>query len=65
MTCFMKLECFKIQQTFLPTFLSKMGIQQSTPATVCSGPILYGGMDKAEVWTDQGSGHDKLLIGSL
>ena len=50
---------------FLPTFLAKMGIQCSTPAAIRSGPLLYGRMDKLEIWTVQGSGHDKFLIASL
>ena len=42
-----------------------MGNQCSTPAAIRSGPLIYGGMDKPEVWTVQGSGHDKFLVASL
>lgn len=64
-TCFTQPECLKIQRTFLPTFLSKMGIRRSTAEAIRSGPLRFGGMDEPEVWTVQGSGHDKMLIGSL
>jgi len=64
-TCFSKKNCEKIQASYFPTYLSKMGINQMTPAAVRSGPTLYGGMDKREVWTAQGSGHNKLLVSFL
>ena len=64
-TCFNHKQCKDIQNTYFPTYLSKMGINQKTPAAVRSGPELYGGMDKREIWTAQGSGHDKVLISFL
>jgi hypothetical protein len=42
-----------------------MGINWSTPHTVQSGTAMYGGMDKRELWTSQGSGHNKLLVSYL
>ena len=64
-TCFSKDQCDKIQGTYFPTALSKMGINNKTPKAVRSGPFLYAGMDKHEVWTTQGTGHDKMLISHL
>ncbi len=64
-TCFKEEECLEIQCKFLPTVLSKMGINQSTPATVCSGPAMFAGMEVPELWTIQGSTKNKLMIGHL
>jgi hypothetical protein len=64
-TCFTRKECNNIQAKFLPTVLSKMGINRSTPMEVCSGPSLYAGMAVSELWPIQGSSKKKLLIGHL
>jgi hypothetical protein len=54
-TCFTEKECNSIQAKFLPTVLSKMGINRSTPREVCSGPSLYASMVVSELWPIQGS----------
>jgi hypothetical protein len=63
--CFTEKECASIQSKFLPTVLSKMGINHSTPTEVRSGPMFYEGMDVPELWTIQGSSKNKLMIGHL
>jgi hypothetical protein len=64
-TCFTEKECNSIQAKFLPTVLSKMGINRSTPREVHSGPSLYAGMVVLELWPIQGSSKNKLLISHL
>jgi hypothetical protein len=64
-TCFKEEECLEIQRKFLPTVLSKMGINRSTPTAVCSGPAMFAGMEVPELWTIQGSTKNKLMIGHL
>lgn len=54
-----------IQSTYLPTFLSKMGINRMSAAAFRSGPALHGSMGILEVWTQQGIGGNKLLLGHL
>jgi hypothetical protein len=49
----------------MPTVLSKMGINRSTPTEVQSGPSLYAGMSVSELWPIQGTSKNKLLIGHL
>jgi hypothetical protein len=63
--CFTEKECNSIQAKFLPTVLSKMGINRLTPREVCSDPSLYAGMVVSELWPIQGSSKNKLLIGHL
>jgi hypothetical protein len=63
--CFTEKECASIQSKILPTVLSKMGINRSTPTEVCSGPMYYAGMDIPELWKIQGSSKNKLMIGHL
>jgi hypothetical protein len=64
-TCFSEKECNSIQAKYMPTVLSKMGINRSTPTEVCSGPSLYAGMVVSELWLIQGTSKNKLLIGHL
>jgi hypothetical protein len=64
-TCFKEEECLEIQCKFLPTVLSKMGINRSTPTTVHSGPAMFAGMEVPELWTIQGSTENKLMISHL
>ncbi len=62
---FTEKECSSIQAKYMPTVLSKMGINRLTPTEVCSGPALYAGMSVSELWPLQGSTKNKLLIGHL
>jgi hypothetical protein len=43
-TCFTKKQCDKLQARYLPTFLSKMGINRTTATAVRHGPTSLGGM---------------------
>jgi hypothetical protein len=61
-TCFKQEECLEIQQKFPPTILSKMGINESTPTNIRSGPAMFAGMKVPELWTIQGSTKNKLMI---
>jgi hypothetical protein len=64
-TCFTEKECNSIQAKYMPTVLSKMGINRSKPTEVRSGPSLYAGMSVSELWPIQGTSKNKLLIGHL
>jgi hypothetical protein len=64
-TCFVDKQCNTIQSTYLPTFLSKMGINQKTARAVRSGPARYSGMLIPEMKYNQGAGANKMLIGHL
>jgi hypothetical protein len=63
--CFTEKECNSIQAKYMPTVLSKMGINRSTPTEVQSGLSLYAGMSVLELWPIQGNSKNKLLIGHL
>ena len=64
-TCFTKKQCGKIQAKYLPTFLSKMGINRMTATAVRNGPSDLGGMEVFQVETEQGVQHTKLMIAHL
>jgi hypothetical protein len=64
-TCFTKKQCSKIQSRYLPTFLSKMGINRTTPTAVRNGPPELGGMEIFQVDTEQGIQHTKLMIAHI
>jgi hypothetical protein len=64
-TCFHPKQCASIQAKYLPTFLSKMGINRMTPMAVRNGPSELCGMEIFQVETEQGVQHAKLLIGHL
>jgi hypothetical protein len=64
-TCFTPKQCSKIQSTYLPTFLSKMGINRMTSTAVRHGPSIYGGMDIFHLETEQGVQHSKLVLAHL
>jgi hypothetical protein len=64
-TCFNDKQCDGIQNTYLPTFLSKMGINQKTTRAVQSGPPRYSGMEAPDMCNTQGTGENKMMIGHL
>jgi hypothetical protein len=64
-TCFSDQQCEAIQNTYLPTFLSKMGINRSTRTEVRTGPAIYTGMEVPEVRTTQAAGANKMMISHL
>jgi hypothetical protein len=62
-TCFSKKQCDTLQARYLPTFLSKMGINNRTTATaVRHGPTSLGGMNVIHLETEQAVEHTKLMI---
>jgi hypothetical protein len=64
-TCFDDKQCDAIQNTYLMTFLSKMGINQKTTRAVHSRPAIYSGMETPEMRFTQGARANKLLISHL
>ena len=62
-TCFTKKNCDKLQARFLPTFLSKMGINRTTATAVRHGPASLGGMQVPNLETEQAVEHVKLMNG--
>jgi hypothetical protein len=64
-TCFTRKQCNKIQSQYLPTFLSKMGINRTTATAVRHGPQSLGGMDIFHLKTEQAVQHTKLTISHL
>ena len=64
-TCFTDKQCDDIQGTYLPTFLSHMGINQKTTQSIQSGPAIYSGMAIPKFKNTQGAGAGKLLISHL
>jgi hypothetical protein len=64
-TCFSEKECSSILSKFLPSVLSKMGINCSTPTEVCLGPMSFASMEVPELWTIQGFSKNELMIGNL
>ena len=64
-TCFTVKQCQKIQAVYLPTFLAKMGINQTTATAVQHGPINLGGLNIFNLETEQGVMQMKLVISHL
>jgi hypothetical protein len=64
-TCFTHQQCHKLQSTYLPTFLSKMGINRTTSTAVQHGPMHLGGMGVFDLETEQGIQHTKLIVAHL
>lgn len=64
-TCFNKKQCNKIQARYLPTFLSKMGINRMMAKAVRHGPLELGGMDIFNLETEQAAEHMKLIVSHI
>ena len=64
-TCFTAKQCQKLQAVYLPSFLSKMGINRTTATAVCHGPINLGGLNIFHLETEQGVMQTKLVISHL
>jgi hypothetical protein len=64
-TCFTRKQCQKLQATYLPAFLSKMGINRTTSTAIRHGPSHLGGMEVFDCETEQGIQHTKLIIAHL
>ena len=63
--CFTAKQCQQLQAVYLPSFLSKMGISQTTATTICNSPISLGGLNIFHHKTEQGVMQMKLLISHL
>jgi hypothetical protein len=65
-TCFSKKQCDTLQARYLPTFLSKMGINRTTATAVPRhGPTSLGGMSVIHLETEQAVEHTKLMLSHL
>ena len=64
-TCFTKKQCQKLQAAYLPSFLSKMGINQTTANAVRHGPTSLGGLNIFHLETEQGVMQTELVISHL
>jgi hypothetical protein len=64
-TSFTKKLCAKIQAQYLPTFLSKMGINRTTATAVRHGPASLGGMNFIHLETEEAVEHTKLVVSRL
>jgi hypothetical protein len=64
-TIFTDKQCDDIQGTYLPTFLSWMGINQKSTWSIQSRPAIYSGMAIPKFKNTQGAGAGKLLISHL
>jgi len=56
-------QCRVIQAPALAALLPKLHLNHHTPRAVLFGGLRYGGLDLPELYTDQGYGQLKLLIG--
>ena len=63
--CFTCKQCTKIQLRYLPTFLSKMGINCTMATAVRHGPQSLGGMDIFHLEMEQAVQHAKLMLSHL
>ena len=64
-TYFTAKQCQKLQAVYLPSFLSKMGINQTTATAVCHGPTSLGGLNIFHLKTEQGVMQTKMVISHL
>jgi hypothetical protein len=64
-TCFNTKQCKQLQARYLPTFLTKMGINRYTATAIRHGPTFYGGMDNFQLETEQGVLHTTLTVAHL
>mmetsp|Transcript_24137 Transcript_24137/g.34594 ORF Transcript_24137/g.34594 Transcript_24137/m.34594 type:complete len:1267 (+) Transcript_24137:682-4482(+) len=64
-TTFTQKECTYIQAPAMSAFLSKIGLNRHTSRTIVHGPATYGGLGIPDVYSDQGIGQLRLLLGHL
>jgi hypothetical protein len=64
-TCFTHKQCNKLQARYLPSFLSRMGINRTMVAAVRHGPNSLGGMEIFHLETEQAVQHVKLIISHI
>jgi hypothetical protein len=64
-TCFTHKQCNRLQARYLPTFISKMGINRTTATAVRHGPHALGGMEIFHLETEQAVQHVKLITAHI
>jgi Reverse transcriptase (RNA-dependent DNA polymerase) len=64
-TTFTQPECHKIDRSYLPIFLSRMGINRNTKRLLIFGPPLLGGLGFTDTFTDQGISQLQAFIGHI
>jgi hypothetical protein len=60
-----KQQCCQIQSPALGALLPKLHLNRNTSRSIIHGPIIYGGMSLPHLYTSQGLGQLKFLIGHL
>ena len=58
-------ECDMVDRSYLPTLLSRMGINKCTKRLLLFGPPSLGALGFTNTWTDQGIAQVQLLLGHL
>jgi hypothetical protein len=58
-------KCTQVDRSYLPTFLSHMGINRCTKQLLLFGPTSLGEIGFTNTWTDQGIAQVQLLMGHL
>ena len=64
-TTFTKKECNKLDKTFCPIIIAKMGLNRHTKLEILHGSYWYGGLQIPTSWDLQGSLHLHLLVGHI
>ena len=62
---FTQKECNYIQAPAMSAFLPKIGLNRNTSRAIINGPTTYGGLQLKDVYTEQGLGQIRLLVGHL
>jgi len=65
LTTFTQKESKYIQAPAMSAFLPKIGLNRHTSRSIINGPASYGGLQIHDVYTEQGIGQTRLLIGHL
>ena len=58
-------ECVRVDWSYHPTFLSRMGFNRSTKQLLLFGPPSLGAIGFTNTWTDQSIAQIQLLLGHL
>jgi len=49
----------------MAAFLPKIGLNRHTARSIVHGPVKFGGLELPDLYTDQGIGQLRLLIGHM
>ena len=58
-------ECVRVDRSYLPTLLSRMGFNRYIKQLLLFGPPSLGAFGFTNTWTDQGIAQIQLLLGHL